>query len=386
MTLKPIVTATLLTAVLVSADVKQDYKSIAQASNQFGLGYINTAKKGNYFISPVSISTAMAMTYAGAKGSTAQEFEDVMHFNNTNGDFHELNGLYQRELNKNLSALEWNLANRLWGYGSSPFQEKFLEINKTLYNAPLQFGASEETINTWVEQQTKGKIIDLIPPGTITGDTRLILTNAVYFKGDWKYEFEKKATKKKDFFTPKAPVKVDMMFQKGGFSYYENAKYQAVKLPYKGDKQSMLVFLPKEEIGNVENDLNLTDIQTVLNSRNVNVNLHLPKFKLEYMEVFNGYLKGQGMTKAFGSGADFSGILTSESIWIDQVIHKSFVEVSEEGTEAAAATAVVMTTESMAQSKPKIIEFNANKPFLFFIMDDSSGSILFMGKLENPNG
>jgi len=372
--------------VLMSSVNQQNYKAIGQASNEFGVDYLKEAKEGNYFISPLSISTAMAMTYAGAKGSTAEEFEKVMHFNNEAGDFHELNGLYQRMLNENLCEVQWNLANRLWGYGPSEFEKDFLEMNNMYYNAPIEFGASEKTINTWVEKQTQNKIKGLIPPGTITGDTRLILTNAVYFKGDWKYGFKKKDTKKKEFFAPKKSVKVEMMFQKGGFGYAETMDYQAIRLPYKGDKQSMLVFLPKESIEQVEKNLTNNEIKSLLRRSKANVNVHFPKFKLEYKETLNKYLIEKGMGNSFGVGADFSGIMTAEPVWIDQVIHQSFIEVSEEGTEAAAATAVVMTTESISHSKPQNIEFNANKPFLFFIMDDVSESILFMGKLETPAG
>lgn len=369
---------------LISSINQQNYKVIGQASNAFGVEYLKEAKKGNYFISPLSISTALAMTYAGAKGATAKGFEKVMHFNNEKGDFHERNGMYQRMLNDNLSGVEWNLANRQWGFGNTPFENEFLEINSTYYNAPIQFGATEHTINAWVEKQTQNKIKDLIPPRTITGDTRLILTNAVYFKGDWKYEFKKKDTKKKEFYAPKKPVKVEMMFQKGGFGYSESLDYQAIRLPYKGEKQSMVIFLPKGDMNEIEKNLTNYDIRSLLKAPQANVDVHLPKFKLEYKETLNKYLIGKGMQNAFGPAADFTGIMTAEPIWIDLVIHKSFVEVSEVGTEAAAATAVVMTTESMAPSKSQTIEFNANKPFLFFIMDDVSESILFMGKLETP--
>jgi serpin B len=368
----------------MSSNNPQNYQAIGLASNQFGMDYVNEAKEGNYFISPLSISTAMAMTYAGAKGRTAEDFEKVMHFDNSKGNFHELNGMYQQKLNENLDEVQWNLANRLWGFGPSPFEQEFLEINSKFYNAPIEFGATEGSINSWVEKQTQGKIKDLLPPGVITVDTRLILTNAVYFKGDWKYEFKKKDTKKKEFFAKEKPVKVEMMFQKGGFGYSETMDYQAVRLPYKSGKQSMVVILPKQELKTVEKNLTNNEIRSILRRSKANVNLHLPKFKLEYMEVLNPYLIKKGMSNSFGGGANFTGIMTAEPIWIDMVIHKSFVEVSEEGTEAAAATAVVMTTESLAPSKPRVIEFNANKPFLFFIMDDVSESILFMGKLENP--
>ncbi len=381
---KSIIVSAFSTLVLMSSVNQSNYNSIGQASNLFGVDYLNEAKEGNYFISPLSISTAMAMTYAGAKEETAQEFEKVMHFTSSEGDFHEHNGMSQRKLKDNLSDVQWNLANRLWGFGPSPFEQEFLEINSKYYNAPIEFGASESTINAWVDKQTQNKIKDLIPPGTITEDTRLILTNAVYFKGDWKYEFKKKDTKKKEFFAPKKPVKVEMMFQKGGFGYAETMDYQAIRLPYKGDKQSMIVFLPKGGLNKVEKELSNDEIKGLLRRPKANVNVHFPKFKLEYKELLNTYLVKMGMPRSFGGGANFSGIMTAEPIWIDQVIHKSFIEVGEEGTEAAAATAVVMTTESMSRSKRENIEFNVNKPFLFFIMDDISESILFMGKLETP--
>ena len=385
MRIKSIALTAVSAFVLVSSVNQQNYKVIGQMSNAFGVDYLNEAKEGNYFISPLSISTAMAMTYAGARKETADEFEKVMHFNNEAGNFHELNGLYQSQLSENLSEIQWNLANRLWGYGPSEFNQEFLEVNSRYYNAPIEVNATEGDINAWVEKQTQNKIKDLIPPGTITSDTRLILTNAVYFKGDWKYEFKKKDTKKKEFFAPKKSIKVEMMFQKGGFGYAETMEYQSIRLPYKGDKQSMLVFLPKESLEQVEKNLTNNEIKSLLRRSKANVNVHFPKFILEYKETLNTYLIDKGMGNAFGVGANFSGIITAEPLWIDQVIHQSFIEVSEEGTEAAAATAVVMTTESVSPSKPQNIEFNANKPFLFFIVDEISESILFMGNLETPS-
>jgi len=158
MKIESLLVVSLTSIILMSSGNYQDSKIIAQGSNQFGIDYINQAKEGNYFISPLSISTAMAMTYAGAKEKTATEFENVMHFKNSNGNFHELNGANQKELDHNLNDVKWNLANRLWGYGPEPFQNQFLEINKKYYNAPIEFGASESKINTWVEKQTEGKI------------------------------------------------------------------------------------------------------------------------------------------------------------------------------------------------------------------------------------
>ena len=370
---------------LVSSTQMREMNSFALGVDKFGLEYVNSAKDGNYFISPLSISAAMAMTYAGAREKTAEEFEEVLHFKNEDGQFHEGYAQYQKQLSDNMSSVEWNLANRIWGFGSSAFEPEFLEINKTYYNAPIEFGASESVINGWVEKQTKGKIKDLLPPGVITVDTRLILTNAVYFKGDWKFAFKKKDTKKKEFYAPGGEVKVDMMSQKGGFAYSETPDYQAIRLPYKGNKQSMLVFLPKGDLKIVEEKIGLNDLSQLLRTHSANVNVQLPKFKMEYKEVFNNYLVDKGMEGSFGGGANFSGIMTEEPIWIDQVIHKAFIEVGEEGTEAAAATAVIMTTESIGPSKPRWIEFNANKPFLYFIVDDLTQSILFMGKLETPD-
>jgi serpin B len=386
MRLKGILLA-LTIGVVVHGNGQTTIQNIVNGNTSFAFDYLRSMEDKNVFISPFSISTAMAMTYAGAKNSTAEEFNKVMHFNHGDLGFHSAYGEYQQELSNNMSQVEWNLANKLWGFGSPNFEKQFLSINSDLYNAPIVFGANEARINKWVEQQTKGKIRDLLPPGTISPDTRLILTNAVYFKANWKYEFEKKDTKKQKFHLANGKKStVDLMYQEGAFNYYQTSDYQCIRLPYKGDKQSMVVVLPKEqiEIGKIQEDLEKDFLTNLRMYGKSNVQVYLPKFKLEYKELLGEYLIAKGMPQSFSETADFSGMLKSESLWIDAVIHQAFVEVNEEGTEAAAATAVVMTTESLSPSKPKRIIFRADRPFLFFIVDDATQSVLFMGKMMNP--
>lgn len=378
-----------------SSKLEVNSTAISASNTRFALDMLKEFKSENSFVSPFSISTAMAMTYAGANGKTAREFEEVLYFNNTSGDFHQNYGQYQRELTSGFKNVEWSLANRLWGQNGYSIKDEFLRINKEDYNAPIEmvaFGAEPTRlkINKWVESNTNNRIKDLIPPGALTIDTRLVLTNAVFFKGDWEYQFKKSKTKKEDFaLETNDKVKVDMMFQKGGFNYSEGRNYQAVQLPYKSSGQSMVIFLPKEgvKVNDLQGKLSVNDLarfKNVYPSKNVKV--YLPKFKMEYKMDMNKYFIDKGMTTAFSASADFSGISEGEKIWISKVLHKAFVEVGEEGTEAAAATAVVVTTEStMPSSPPKDIVFKADHPFLFFIMDHTTSTILFMGKVMNPS-
>jgi serpin B len=385
------ITLLALSALTASKQESVNPQSIAAANTRFAFDMLKKMKAGNAFVSPLSISTAMAMTYAGAEGGTAKEFEEALYFNNSEGNFHEAYGAYQETLAENMKNIEWSLANRLWGQSGYGFKEEFLRVNKEDYKAPLEqvnFGpAARKRINTWVESKTNNRIKDLIPTGALTSDTRLVLTNAVFFKGDWAYQFKKKKTKKEDFTGEEGEKSsVELMYQKGGFGYRETPDFQSLKLPYKGEKQSMLVFLPKEgqTLSDLQKSLKPVDLQILNGVNKNNVKVHLPKFKMDYKMGLGDFFVDKGMKSAFAAGANFGGMNEARDIWIDKVIHKAFVEVGEEGTEAAAATAVIMTTESMAPSRPKEIVFRADHPFLFFIIDDHTGTILFMGKLVNP--
>lgn len=382
-------------AILLTSSIKStnSQDEVVVANSKFAMDMLREFENKNSFVSPFSISTAMAMTYAGANGSTAKEFEKALYFDNSKGDFHSAYGQYQKALNENMSEVEWNLANRLWGNVHHSFEEDFLEVNSKDYNAPLKSvdfakDKSRVRINTWVEENTNYRIKDLIPEGALGPATSMVLTNAVFFKADWEYQFDKSKTKKENFkLEGGGKEKVEMMHITGGFNYAQYPSYKAIQLPYKSKNQSMVVFLPNEGVSVSELQAGLTE-ESLRRFKQVNVNanleVYLPKFKMEYSMELSGYFKSHGMTTAFSDRADFSGI-ASAGIKIDKVIHKAFVEVGEEGTEAAAATAVIAVITSSGPSRkyePPV--FRADHPFIFFILDHSTGTILFMGKVMKP--
>jgi serpin B len=284
-----------------------------------------------------------------------------------------------------------HVANALWGQKGCRFREDFLTTTKTYYGAGLnevdfQTAAEEarQTINSWVEQQTKDKIKDLIPPGALDAFTRLVLTNAVYFKGDWLSPFMKSLTQEEEF-----KVSVDqhstvpLMHQTEFCKYFEGDGFQALELPYVGEKLSLVVLLPKTVDGLAEFERSLTAENLSkwlpqLQRREVQVTL--PKFKVTGEFTLNEVLSRMGMPLAFSAAADFSG-MSEETLYISAVIHKAYVDVNEEGTEAAAATGIGM--KALALGPPPAV-FRADHPFVFLIRDNGSGSILFLGRLIQP--
>ncbi|MCK4339529.1 MAG: serpin family protein, partial [Candidatus Cloacimonetes bacterium] len=240
-------------------------------------------------------------------------------------------------------------------------------------------------INEWVEQKTKDKIKELIKPGILDPLTRLVLVNAIYFKGKWEKEFEKKLTKDTPFWlTPEDSIHCPMMQQKGSFNYCENDSLQILELPYLGDDLSMIVLLPREVDGlkKLENCLTIDNLNKWMNVSYQEIKVYLPKFKITSGFSLGKTLYDMGMTDAFiPYKADFSGMNGSKELFISKVIHKAFVDVNEEGTEAAAATAVVML-KAVAPKQP--IVFRADHPFVFLIRDNHSGSVLFLGRMVDP--
>ncbi|MBU3941420.1 MAG: serpin family protein, partial [Nanoarchaeota archaeon] len=243
---------------------------------------------------------------------------------------------------------------------------------------------SRVTINNWVEEQTDNKIKDLIPRGAIDDSTRLVLTNAIYFKGDWVLQFDKKKTKEADFkISPEKTVKVDMMSltgDKAKFNYAETEELQILEMPYEGDELSMLVILPRENLKSIEDSINkekLNELKSMLSERKVSV--YIPKFKFETKYLMAKDLAEMGMPTAFSMNADLSGMTGNMDLFIDKVIHQAFVEVNEEGTEAAAATAVIVALKSS-----KSDYFMADHPFMFIIQQKATGNILFMGRVVDP--
>lgn len=379
---------------------QKSVEGVADSNNQFAFELykkIASVEKGNIFISPFSISTALAMTYAGADMQTADEMAACMHFLPNTPDFHMAYGKYLQLLERNAAGnINWRVANRLWGEKKYKLRDDFLDLNKRAYNSPLekidfqfQPEAGRILINAWVEKQTEERIKNLIPPGAITSDTRLVLTNAVYFKADWLYKFDKKKTREENFYVTNATKeKVPFMNFEGAFHYTATKTYQAIRLPYKGEKHSMIVVLPQKNIlvGDVEKEVSSESFNNLFHDYLPDIKLSLPKFKTTLGLSLGDYLRQMGMTTAFTDRANFSKMTASNNLCISEVFHKAFVEIDEEGTEAAAATAVVMVLEcSNSGGKPKPIEFIANRPFLFYIVDDETKAILFVGRIMNPS-
>jgi len=345
--------------------------------------YKNFSKE-NLFISPYSIFTALAMTYEGAKGKTAEEMRKVLCIEQDNETFHEyVKMLYDLFNENNIST-----ANALWPRIGLQLVQDYVNVIRNFYNGeikPMDFSDPEKAsriINDWIENQTKGLIKDMIPPDAIDPYlTTLILTNAIHFKGIWKVKFDEANTTDREFTTADNEViKVPTMCLKGVyFNYTENDLMQALELPYENCSISMLIILPKEDynLSSVLDYLNESNfLQLVQSMHETKVDVYLPKFKIETpLYRLEKYLENLGMHLAFTPFADFSGIAPGVG-WIDKVLHKAFVEVDEEGTEAAAATAVIMVGIG------KI--FDCNHPFLFTIFHKDTGTILFMGNVVDP--
>jgi RNA polymerase sigma factor (sigma-70 family) len=352
-------------------------------------------KGTNIFFSPFSISSALAMTYAGAAGNTAAEMRKVMHFDLKEQELHPAFGDLTAALNKRGKAGSFKLAvaNRLWGQQDYHFLQNFLEMNKLYYGAGVERvnfkrdpDGSRKIINAWVEKKTEDKIKELLLKPDITTDVRLVLTNAIYFKGDWARQFEEKRTHDRKFtVSAKKQVKIPMMNQTAKFPYMRGDGFQALELPYKGEELAMVVLLPdrKSSLAVLEKKLDPKVLGSAMKKlREQKVIVAFPKFKMEWRLDLKKTLVEMGMVDAFGGAADFSGMTGTRDLYISKVIHKAFVAVDEKGTEAAAATAVVMGQNSI----PRHPYFIADRPFVFLIRDRKTGSILFLGRVINPKG
>ena len=384
----------LTSPVQIKNDLSSPEKILINSSKLFGLKLFKTinasAGDSNIFISPLSVSAALGMVLNGANGKTYDEIKSTLELTGINQD--EVNKAYQ-SLNNLLTQIDpkviFESANSIWYRQGFTFEQSFLDVNKNYFDASVQgldFSnpASVDVINNWVKEKTKEKITSIlnsIPSGIV-----MYLINAIYFKGKWQYQFDSSATKEDDFYlTQNNPVKCMMMNQKNDFNYYSSNDYQAIELPYGDGDYSMLVILP----GSVNNidafvgqlDENFWSI--LLNNLNKKeVNLWLPKFKIEYKLELSNELKAMGMETAFDSYyADFSNMRKQKDIFISSVLHKTYVKVDEEGTEAAAVTAISMGTTSVG---PKEIYMKVNHPFIFAIREKNSGAILFIGKVVNP--
>jgi serpin B len=380
-----------------AVDDPKDLSELVNASNRFALEmYAELANaKDNLFFSPYSIFTALGMTYEGARGQTADEIRTVFHFPADKQTRWSLFKALLEKLNANDTGCVLSTGNALWIQKDFDILNEYVNTVRTYYKAEAEnvdyIKAAEQArqrINSWVENQTCGKIKDLIPAGMLDSDTRLVLTNAIYFKGDWLKQFNASLTKEMDFHPDATTtVKVQMMVRKDDeskFRYADTDGLQVLEMPYSGEKLSMLVLLPKagttESLEKALTPQNLSSWKGGLKDRRVDV--YFPKFKLETKYFLGNNLANMGMPSAFSAAADFSGIDGKKDLCISDVIHQAFVSVDEEGTEAAAATAVVMKLSGPVG--PAIPVFKADHPFIFLIQDRETGNILFMGKVVDP--
>ncbi len=373
--------------------------SVVNANNQFAFELYSKYKDDpkhentNIFFSPYSISTALAMTYEGARGQTAEEMQSVLHFPENPDVRRPAFARIHNDINSRDKEYQLSTANALWAQKDYQFLDEYFNITEKYYGGKVtnldfikETEKSRVTINKWVEVQTNDKIKDLIPPGVLDSMTRLVLTNAIYFKGAWVLQFDKSKTRETDFrVSPTSTVKAQMMSltgEKAKFNYAETEDLQILEMPYDGEDLSMLVLLPKEDtLDKLEQSLNeekLNEWRNMLQERKIDV--YMPRFKFETKYFMVQCLAEMGMPTAFSIQADFSGMTGKEDLYISQVIHQAFVEVNEEGTEAAAATAVVMKMNSAEFSTM----FKADHPFIFIIQQKETGNILFLGKVMDP--
>jgi serpin B len=376
-----------------------DEAALAQNNTAFALDVYGRLRErqGNLFLSPFSISTALAMTYAGARGETAAEMAHALHFDLPTDRLPPAFAAILNELNPAQGAAERPyklfIANALWAAQGHKFLPQFLQTAQTDYNASVSeldfrnaVEQARQTINDWVAQHTADKIKNLIPQGILDATTQLVLTNAIYFKGNWAAKFDPKSTKEEPFTRADgSQVNTPLMHQTGEFGYLDEPDFQGLELPYVGNRLRMLILLPRKTDGLPELEKKLTPQALAawlgrMDERKVQVSM--PKFKLTSEFRLDQALRELGMKIAFEPGrADFSGMDGTHELYIGAVLHKAYVDVNEEGTEAAGATGVVMKMRATPGPPPV---FRADHPFLFVIRDAHSGSLLFMGRLVDP--
>jgi len=350
--------------------------------------------QGNLCFSPYSISTALAMTYAGARGETGNQMAKALHFTLPQDTLHPAFAELETNLGEaqQKGSVELLVANSLWPQKGLSLRKGFLESMEANYKTPvtaLDYHQTEEarqTINRWVADKTRNKIKDLIPAGVLDPTTVLVLANAIYFKGAWLNPFDKNLTRDGPFHLTAAKTITTPMMKHWRLKcgYYEDTEVQVLDIPYVGRQISMLVILPRQVdgIARLERDLGDSKLRQWANQRGAgdagrDVEVTFPKFRITSFFSLEEALKALGMVNAFGPGADFSGMFGTRGAWIYAVLHKAFVEVNEEGTEAAAATGVAMTVSAVPR-------FSADNPFLFLIRDRRTGSVLFMGRVLDP--
>ncbi|MBE0668950.1 MAG: serpin family protein [Anaerolineales bacterium] len=379
---------------------KEDIKNLVDGNNAFALEIYHSlrSENGNLILSPYSMSLALAMTYAGARGETEVQMGQTLHFasqKELHASFNTLDLELKKEpinLDKDQEPLHLNIANAVWAEQTFTFLPEFLDTIAVNYGAGINLADFKNkpndervTINNWVSDQTEDKINDLLPDGSVTSDTRMVLVNAIYFKADWLDQFDANNTRQIAFhLLDGSQVEVPMMGQGMFIPYTKGDGYAAVELPYAGDTAAMDIIVPDEgRFEEIESTLTGNMVNEIIGSMNpTSLMLNLPKFKFESSFSLSDALHQLGMVDAFdASTADFSGMTGEKDLFIGDVIHKAFVAVDEEGTEAAAATAVIMEAAGVPMWETSLL---VDRPFIFIIRDKVNGQILFIGRVLNP--
>ena len=378
-----------------------DFETLVDGNNEFALELyrqLSDGDDGNLFFSPYSLSVALAMTYAGAEGATREQMAETLNFILEEEDLHAAFNKLAIELAKrgegnkseDEECFKLNVVNAIWGQIEYAFLDEYLDTLVVNYDAGLRLldfvsdpEACRRTINEWVSEQTEGKIEDLIKKGIISEVTRLVLTNAIYFNAAWDKPFDEDKTSDGIFYLPDGTtVTVPMMHQTEDFGYTEGDGYQAVELKYDGNELSMLIILPED--GNFEQFKATFDAQKldgiVENIRTATVTLSMPKFEYSSQFSVKDALVTMGMKDAFSMVADLSGIDGSYDLFIEDVVHKAYISVDEAGTEAAAASAVIINLKGILEQA----EVNLDHPFIYLIRDIETNTILFVGRVMNP--
>ena len=368
----------------------ESVSTLVNSLNDFSFYFyqqIKESENGNIFYSPYSIFTALSMAYEGARGNTATEMQNVLNIlqnhSPTLGSFGRIYNL----LNQKQEGYTIRTANAFWAHQNYTFLQEYLNLLQNFYMAEaneLDFSENvkaAEIINDWIEEQTNDKIKDMIKPDMLSDLTKLVLTNAIYFKGLWAIPFDSDDTYETDFeLATTDTAKVNMMNINAPFNYTETDDLQVLKLNYQGNDLSMVIILPKENnITIAESAMNAENLSAWNNNFNeMEITVEIPKFKFETKYDLNSLLMAMGIIDAFTGAADFSGMDGTHDLFISRALHQAFVEVNEEGTEAAAATAIIMELKAIPLS------FRADHPFIFLIQHEETGAVLFMGRAMNP--
>lgn len=381
-----------------AADASAIPMTIGQRNNAFAVDLYSQIKTdpGNLFFCPFSIRIALMMTYAGARGTTAQEMAGVLHVEEGQPSVHQVIGQWVRDLNQQSEqqqGYELRIANALWGQKDYGFLKEFLDLTQASYEAGLQkvdFANAVEqtrnTINAWVEEQTHGHIVDFIKPDMLDTSATLVLTNAVYFKGAWLSPFKKEKTIEAPFnLINGETIDAPMMIQNTQVGYAEDDVVQIVELLYEGEQLSMILILPKDPkgIGELESALSMKFLdQQIASLQQQKVAIIIPKFTMEADISLPEALKNLGMKDAFTlPPADFSGMTGTQDLYISEAFHKAFLEINEEGSEATAATEV-----TMSRGLSRTPTFQADHPFILMIREKQTNGLLFLGRLMDPRG